>query len=216
MTMSPVEFIRMVAANGTRQPFFEAIRLNEAADRLEQLENEVLDLRRAVATVAQFLDQNGSWLGPILDDQEDHSLTDLMLRQLRATIAPATPLRTTAVTGDQITIRSAEDPASILARETSPIERVVDMERVVREKLERNDTMLHEEIAFALARSADPPDEAPRGAEYPTVILDEVAALSDKDIDLINARLRRTFRWHTAPTETTESDPPNPAEGDEQ
>jgi hypothetical protein len=109
--MSNTEFIRHIAAFGTKQRFYEALRLNEAADELAALEAEAADLHAAVAAVVEFLHANVEALDPIL--QADADRAAFMLQALRAVIERPEAARTQQVEGEVVTLKGevlAENP----------------------------------------------------------------------------------------------------------
>lgn len=99
LRMSHVEFIRRVAKLGTRQPFYEALRLYEAASYVERLEAENADLRRALDLMIDFLEDH------VAPDWDSERLIEL-LRAVMATHAPVTPDPPVAVGGEVLVLRN--------------------------------------------------------------------------------------------------------------
>lgn len=123
--MSDADYVRRVATLGTRQPFYEALRLREAADRLDQLEFENARLKQAMGDVTEFFRQKGVMFEQLLasDDAIALALMNNMFQSVHAAMQRPVELPQPEVSGEydpRTGVGSVDEAPSLEERTASP------------------------------------------------------------------------------------------------
>lgn len=100
--MSNADYVRRVARRGITQPFYDALRLGEAADRLDQLEFENARLLQAVDDVMAFLHVKGIQIDELLESRDAEAIVAFsrMMTSMRVAVQPSVALPQPEVSGE--------------------------------------------------------------------------------------------------------------------